>query len=154
MNSNDFWKCISSEIIQSNACDYFKKSTSKRFARIWWNRRLIIHSLFLWIQQNCCLQKMMRRFQTILKHYISEKSGFFSSQSFPQGLTLFLLCQDYLALTSVLKESIMQQRNEFCSISITWETNAFVTKTTKSSTKNVVWFHLCVQMMFRLWTTQ
>ena len=138
MNSNDFWKCTSSEIIQSNACDYFKKPTSKKFTKIWWNHQLIIRFLHSWIQLNCCLQKMTKRFRTSQKLCINEKSDFFSSQSYSRSLTLrspFQNCPDSMF---ILTESIIQQWNEFCSIFITQKTFTSVMKTTKSLIKNNV----------------
>ena len=138
MSSNGFWKCISSGIIQSNVCDYFRKSTSKKLAKIWWDHQLIIRFLYSWIQLNCCLQKMTRRFQTSQKFCINEKSGSFSSRSYSWGLILRSPFQDCPDSMFVLAESIMQQRNEFCSIFITQKTFASVMKITRSSIKNNV----------------
>ena len=138
MNSNDFWKCTSSEIIQSNTCDYFKKPTSKKFAKIWWNHQLIIRPLHPWIQLNCCLQKMTKRFRTNQKSCISEKSDFSSSQSYSRNLTLRLLFQNCSDSMFISTKSIMQQQNEFCNIFITQKTFAFIMKTIKSSIKNNV----------------
>ena len=118
--------------------NYFKKFILKKFVKIWWNHQLIIRFLYSWIQLNCCLQKMTKRFQISQKSCINEKSDFFSSQSYSRGLTLrssFQNCSDSMFVSI---KSIIQQWNEFYSISITQKTFASATKTTKSLIKKNV----------------